>query len=321
MDHAFAIHKASHFFKVCDMSRTASVAVLDFARNFIHYGMVRQPGGRYTREALKVFAASNKTRTEYRFHINSLNAFMTHMEAKGFNRTHIPIEEYPLNTGTDAGYILKPEWKLYDYQEPIVEYINKPDGGRSKFVGLATGQGKTLTSLVALSRLDKITVAVIRPMYLEKWVSDIMKIYDCPLEDIIVAQGSKQLMALLLLAKENRLNAKFILISNKTMQNWIKMYEAFGVESLDLGYACYPDEMYQLLGAGVRLIDEVHQDFHFNFRQDLYTNVDKAVSLSATLLNNDPFIEKMYDIAYPRLQRYNAPAPPKYNNVASLITT
>jgi hypothetical protein len=48
----------------------------------------------------------------------------------------------------------------------------------------------------------------------------------------------------------------------------------------------------------------VHQDFHLNFKIDLYTNVPRSISLSATLTSNDRFMEEVYHIAYPDDSRF-----------------
>ena len=60
------------------------------------------------------------------------------------------------------------------------------------------------------------------------------------------------------------------------------------------------------------MIDEVHEDFHLNFKIDMYTNVKKSISLSATLLPDDPFLKNMCEIAYPKALRYEGDAYHKY---------
>jgi superfamily II DNA or RNA helicase len=63
-------------------------------------------------------------------------------------------------------------------------------------------------------------------------------------------------------------------------------------------YQCKPDDLYELLGAGVRLIDEVHEDFHFNFKQDLYTHIETTWSLTATLKSDNMTTDKMYHVVF-----------------------
>ena len=170
----------------------------------------------------------------------------------------------------------------------------------------------TFCAMKAITNLKRRTCIIVKPMYIEKWVGDIEAITGIKGEDVVVVQGSAQLMALIALAKEGRLTAKFIVISNRTLQNWYSLYEKMGKEILGLGYDCLPGELFQTLAVGVRLIDEVHQDFHLNFKLDLYTHVERSISLSATLKGDDPFLNRMYETAYPKSMRYSGLAYDKY---------
>lgn len=162
----------------------------------------------------------------------------------------------------------------------------------------------TYCALTDIGNYGQRVVCIVKPGYIEKWISDFKGYFDCVNSDIMVVKGSAHLMGLLQMAKDGKLKSKFIIISNKTLQNYLKFYEQMQEGILDMGYACLPENLFEYLGSGLRLIDEVHQDFHLNFKIDLYTNVAKSVSLSATLLNNDPFIERMYKLAYPVEKRY-----------------
>lgn len=162
----------------------------------------------------------------------------------------------------------------------------------------------TLTSLLAVARLQKRTVIIIKPMFIEKWVDDLLKTYEIKPTDIMVVKGSGHLMALFDLAKSGELDSKFIIISNKTIQNWLKLYEQYREGIFTLGYSTLPETLFEDLDAGIRLIDEVHMDFHLCFKIDLYTNVERSISLSATLVSNDDCITRMHEIMHPTNTRY-----------------
>lgn len=174
-------------------------------------------------------------------------------------------------------------------------------------------------SMYATSKLKHRFVLVARPMYIEKWVLDVKKTYDIPDEDILVIRGGASLMALLALCRGNQLTARVILISNKTILNFLKNYERFGDGILDIGYDYTPDDLFQVLGGGIRVIDEVHQDFHLNYKIDLYTHTMRSVSLTATMLTDDTFIERMHNVAYPKKDRYvGEDSEPYINSIAVL---
>ncbi|MGZ7230841.1 hypothetical protein ACXWOM_10305, partial [Streptococcus pyogenes] len=75
--------------------------------------------------------------------------------------------------------------------------------------------------------------------------------------------------------------------SNRTYENYLRAFEKHENELADLGYMCPPDDLFEKLGVGTRLVDEVHMQFYANYRLDLYTHVPQAISLSATLISKD----------------------------------
>ena len=210
-------------------------------------------------------------------------------------------------------------WSPRDYQVPAIDYITNPDGPVSRLVILETGRGKSYLSMEATSRLKHRFVMVARPMYLDKWVLDIKKTYDIPDDDTLVVRGGTSLMALIERAKTNQLTERVILISNKTLQIFINNFERYGEGLLEMGYDATPDALFQLLGGGIRIIDEVHQDFHFNFKLDLYTHTERSVSLTATLLTDDVFIKRMHELAYPLNERYVGEKSKPYINSIALM--
>lgn len=170
----------------------------------------------------------------------------------------------------------------------------------------------TFCASSAIAAMGKRMIAFLKPKYLEKWVRDLKAIMDIDREDIELIQGSASLMRVMEKAASGTLNCKAILVSNRTYQHFISAYESTGKAILDQGYDCLPHEFIQLTGCGVRLVDEVHEDFHLNFKIDLYTHVPWAISLSATLVSDDPFVSRMHEVAYDPSIRYNGLDYDKY---------
>jgi len=303
---------ASHFFKITRISPRAKQVVDAFARRYVQKGLVRLPGGRYVNEGVKVYAAATSDREEYRFHINQYKDFLEHLNFNLVTPNLYNITELPIPESEDVELKLKPQWKPRDYQIPAIDYLIESNENRSKLVGLRTGEGKTFIALNAIAELKKRTVIIVKPMYIEKWVDDINKTYDIDPQDIIVVKGSANLLILLDLAQAGVLDYKFIIISNKTIQNWITLYEKLRDGTSHLGYTTQPETLFADLRAGIRLIDEVHQDFHFCFKLDLYTNIERSISLSATLFSNDDFVSSMHEIMHPTKTRYGLQKIDKY---------
>lgn len=171
----------------------------------------------------------------------------------------------------------------------------------------------------AMSEAGVRTLIVVRPMYMQKWADDLYRTFEFKLEDVMQVSGGVQLKALLQLALDRTIGSKVVIISNKTMQNWLKDYEQFGSQLADMGYACLPVELYEKTESGLRIIDEVHQDFHLNFKLDLYTHVQNSISLSATLLSHDDFMTRMYEVAYPNNERFKGLPYHKYVSARAVL--
>lgn len=162
----------------------------------------------------------------------------------------------------------------------------------------------TSIGLTAISRLGYVTVVIIKPAYIEKWFIDIQEVLQIKPKEIMTVQGGDQLRGLFDMARHGILDSKFILISNRTYANYLKAYETNQFSDEFLEYGCHPDEFYALLRASILLIDEVHQDFHLNFKILLYAHVQLAICMSASLMHHNDFMEQMYEIAFPNANRY-----------------
>lgn len=300
------IRMRTHHFLVTDITPRSRPCVLNFARRQVQYGFARGRGA--MKPALKTFAASTADRQEFRFHINHWKEFQEEMMFHRLSESLVEIIHDPVHQGLVVDLPLKPGWSPRNDQPLAIEYLVTPPPPRSKCVIKPPGTGKTAVALMAMSKIGHRAVGIMKPQFLENWIEGAMKMYDIPLEDMVVVSGSKQLITLLNLAVEDRLPQKIILISNKTMQNYISTYEEHKEAIIDMGYPCYPDQMLELLRAGVRFIDEVHMDFHLNFKLDLYTNIEQTQVFTATFLSDDVKVKQMMLLAYPYKERYIGPA-------------
>jgi superfamily II DNA or RNA helicase len=300
----------SHHFSATKLSPRGRWLCNNFAKQYVAYSW-QNTNGQYTKVAERVYAAANEERTEFRFHINQLDRFKQFLADNHTNAGLISWVNEPESKGADVSFKVRPKWVARDYQIPIVDYMSA-QLPVAKFLGLQTGKGKSLIAMLSLANIGKRVAVVIKPSYIEKWIDDFTKTYDINPKDILVVQGSDQLIALTTLARAGKVTAKIIIFSNRTLQNWFSTYEKYHLNILDEGYACLPQDLFPLLNIGVRLIDEVHQDFHFNFKLDLYTHVQQSISLSATLENNDAFMTKMYELTYPPSERYDSMSLDKY---------
>lgn len=146
----FELTVASHFFRLNRLSPRMERIAMEFAQRFVLYGIVRQPMGRYSREAKTVYAASNAGRTEFRFHINCFQDFKKYLQERFitpnlYTESVLPIPEAsPLNLKMQDTHKVTETgaWVLREMQPAVIEYLLKPPPPRAKFVGIQTGKGK-----------------------------------------------------------------------------------------------------------------------------------------------------------------------------------
>jgi hypothetical protein len=171
----------------------------------------------------------------------------------------------------------------------------------------------TMVALATTAKIQTRTAIVLLPGYIDQWAQEIHLKLDVGVDEIVTVKGSSQLKSILSLAANGQLDSKFIVISLRTIQNLFKMYEETNGEAMEEnGYDCSPEDLFKILGVGTVIIDEVHMHLHSVFKTLLYTHVPKLIALSATLLSDDPFINKMQYLMFPSHVRYDKVAVNKY---------
>lgn len=175
----------------------------------------------------------------------------------------------------------------------------------------------TSVALISLATIKMRIGICILPMYIEKWVKDIVNIHKAKTNDVMVVSGSKAVRALIAMARDNELTAKYYVFSKDTIQDFITAYEQ-NPEHCVLMYGASPFELFQLVGIGSLLIDETHQHFHAIFKIILYSNVQFQLGLSATLISDDPVVSRVHKIVYTEKQTYELEELDKYIDVYAL---
>lgn len=293
----------SHHFRLSHFERGVKDALFEYCRRVAKYGMVRQGNGRFVRGMVKVFVGVTRDREEFSFHINEFDEVVAHLGRYGIASRQLWLVPHPLYepASADMNYI--------DHRTPrqtqgeMIDYIQAP--GRTKIITLAPGGGKTFVTSAALAKIRQRSFFCIKPRYIEKWIGDLKESFQLDKHELMVVRGSRNFKQLLELGAAGELEANFILCSNSTYFQYLKNYEVYKNKLLELGYPCLPWNMLETLGVGIRVIDEVHQDFHLNFRQDLYSHVPKTLSLTGTLESDDQFINGRNEVMFPYPERFH----------------
>ena len=301
----------SHNLAFFNIDSKVYAALFDYCRGFISYERIYR--GRYQKPLFvkkDSYTAYCKNTRTIRFHINVFDDLFRYLDSLGYKKENFEFIQKSVHFGKTVTLPIKDKREPFDYQIKLIDYILSE--GRTKVITLPTGYGKTILSLWAAAKIGKRMVITILGRYVDKWISDVNEAFELDKGDLLVIRGSDDLINLMNLAIEGNLNAKIIIITSTTMYNYLKDYE--------LGQNTYPIKpfnFYEKLDAGLKLIDECHQFFHINFKIDLYTNISKAIFLSATLEPSDKFLDKMYKIIYPITCREQGTIKEKYVDICA----
>lgn len=302
----------SHFFKVSKIQPIFYHSVMTTSfRELLQTNFVKIRG-RVQKQNHKIYMARSQDKSEYRYHIHYLERFKQLMKGARINDKEVTWIEHPLYEPADMSAKM-PGVELRDYQIDAHDYV--VDTGVSKLVSIYTGGGKTFTALKIGETIGKRTLIMVLARYLQKWIEDVEGAYGKSAK-IAVLKGTSSIINLVLMAKEGKPIPDVIIVSTTTMQNYIREWEQHQGKELEGMIA--PEELYETLGIGYRIIDEAHQHFHAVFKNDLYTHCPKCVYLTATLDTNDRFMNFIYYLMWPLDMRTKQLTRPAYDNTIAV---
>lgn len=264
----------------------------------------------------KRFVGKLKTENTYVFHTNQFLHLYEYLTDLGFKFTDVVKYDARNYEVEVENYLVNEKYVPNEEQAPIVEFLTESPT-KSRLVGLRTGGGKTVVSLISLAKIGWRTAIVILPTYIDKWIGDIRTVHVAATRDVMVIQGSKALRGLIALAKDKEYFGRYIVFSSDTMKEYIKQYEE-DPAMCEQRYGCGPIDLMPLLGIGTMLVDESHQHFHAIFKILIYSNVKYQIGLSATLLSDDTTVTRAHNVVYPKSQVYDTGEFVKYTDVYAL---
>jgi len=170
----------------------------------------------------------------------------------------------------------------------------------------------TVTALVTASELGKRLAIVVLAMYIDKWVGDLKNVYDIDDSEIGIIKGGNILQRTTLYPNSGKQIPKVFVISIPTLNAWYRIYEDDPTNPILDAYECKPYELFEHLGIGTVIFDEVHQHPHPVFKVYTYLNVQKTINLSATLLTKEPTLRKVQSMMFPYSMRFDKVEAPQY---------
>lgn len=292
----------SHCFMITEPSYIQKKVIDTFCRGLVQFEMVITEGVKSYRAA-KVFASADIGRNYYRLHINALQPFLDHVSYNQIRESEYVIHRHSFAVEERH----KVKFKVKDLPEPrdpqpkIIDHILSD--GTNKIVTLQTGKGKTFLTKYSMNQLGLRSCFFMKGGFIDRWVPDMEESFHFKGGELLVVRGGKSLSAIMHMAIDGELGpAKCIFISINTYSAYIKDFEEHGVTET---YPIAPGEFFSRLNIGMAALDEGHQNPHQVMKLFCYTHIPKFITLSATLDTMDAFMTKMYELMYPRPERFN----------------
>ena len=234
-----------------------------------------------------------------RYPITIYDKFIEFLENNEFDLNGIDIKNHEAFSGRTIDVESNPKYTPRDYQEEYIRRIVGTDKNNI-LIDLDTGLGKTFISMNAVSRMKKAFSMVVLPRYIDKWIGDILELTNIKLEEIMVVQGMDNMAALLNADKEQLKGYKAFIFSLTTMNYFIKYYTNGELAQYT---DKKPDDLFEHIGTEIVLNDETHQEFYNVYKFNLFNKARLFIGITATLVNNDETLMRLYKIMFPDEQR------------------
>lgn len=243
---------------------------------------------------------------EYRFHISALEEFFTFMSNKGYGKHLFEVKELPrYYPVAKADFNWVSTKTLREDQIPPVEFLLKDYPKR--VAELQTGSGKTLMSQYVLYKSGMRAMIIMQPQFIDRWVCSEGLEAELGVteessykgtKDLIVVNSTADFISLIESAIDKTLDAKLIVVKNTIIRSYLGYH--FSSNGDTEKYGCAPEDLMQLLGVGIRIMEETHLDINLNYRMDCCFNTWKTIYLSATLSTNGSyFMRKIFEKMFP----------------------
>ena len=164
-----------------------------------------------------------------------------------------------------------------------------------KVLTLPTGAGKTYVTIAAMSFIkEKVMIITHVNLISEQWEDKIQKFTQICEDDICILAGTKQLEKFEERYKEKGpLPYKIYIVNHDTLRAYAKKY---GWENLN--------NIFKVLGIGIKVYDEAHKHFENIINVDLHTNVKRTFYLTATFRRSDRNEQKVFDLCFKNVVKF-----------------
>jgi len=314
----FKVSERTHHLLLWTNNSKVWDSLIEFVSRYRRFEDVYNPATRDKETKITdSYVSVSERRKEIRVHINCKQEFIEFakldMRLSKNDLEAIWVVE-PIPVAKDITLEWWPNWSDRPHQlEPLAKAFELIETGhRSILLDIQTGRGKTYMADRIASTLGKVTAISILPRYIDKWTNsdpsdptklgDLYKHFQLQPGDVCVVKRAVDIRRLMNTPKED-LHYKFYVFSLAILRMAIELHENSDPNATNETIPVALDDLFQHLGIGFFLRDEVHQHFEAQFNVELYVHGPVGLNLSATVLTLDDFIAHKHELMLPRSQR------------------
>lgn len=262
-----------------------------------------------------VYAAATSDHKEFRLLKSDLKPFLQFLEFDGIDPATIEVKDVSVDTWASSNIPLKEGFTPRNAEQAEAVAFGLKVEEPTRTLEAATGFGKTFCGIYMAAQLGRRTAFIMEPGHIKTWLADLDDFTGFDPEKVVVIQGGEGIETAINLAKDDAFLYDYVFVSATTMRNYIKDYEN---KDEYFPYGCPPQDFLKLLGIGFLVRDEAHESIHALCKQTMYSNVPNILYLSATLVSDNPFINRIYEKIYPAKDRWQS-KPNQHIAVRSLF--
>ena len=273
----------------------------------------------------QIYGAELNNGESFWFHKGQFPGLQTELRANQLMAEDLRVEYIKTHKPDKVKLELRKGRVLRDYQEDARRFaLDDVDVGDhfSKLIAIPTGGGKTVSLCGIMEELGERVMISVLPKYHVKWVGDkevtgdLESNLDIKKSDIMPVENKGQLRGLIHICKEqgSKKLPKIIAITLTTLSTFIDDYEA-DPEGCLQDYGAVPWQLPALTGIGLVGVDEAHEHIYKVFKLAAHLHGVKFIALSGTMRAEDAFVERVQNVIFPKIKRYEEVKMEKYIDV------
>lgn len=170
----------------------------------------------------------------------------------------------------------------------------------------------TIVSIMAFVKIGERVVITNSRRHVSIWLDKFSATLDLKPEDVMMISDFNLVDAYEKLVN-GEINPKVVFFNLSRIDVYIKRMKE------NPGSLPPLDEFFNAIGAGIRLIDEAHEEILSIYNSLLFGNMKRNVALSATLSGDNEFVNKIYNATFPPYAFLKPPTYKKYIHMVNYV--